>query len=215
MSKQKILTYLYFCLLILDLLGVIYPDAVDRTYTTFLPFPALIVLYFCSVKKVNWLYVASLLSTFLGIIFFNMETYRKPALIFYGIGVLIYVIIALKKAGEIPIRSIFIAAIPFLVIYLVPLFYYYDEVKMEIFNYILFYVFSVGLFFFISTLVYTTRQNKPNLWLLSSGIVFVISTTIHGQNLFFGYIMWVRAAVVLTFLYMHYAMYRYTIANKK
>lgn len=215
MPKQKLLTYLYFLLLVLDALGVVFPETINRKYVTFLPFPILILLYLYSTKKVNSFYFTALIATFLGIIFFNIPTYFKLALICYGIGVCFYVVTVLKKALVIPIRTIGIAAIPFLIVYLVPLFYYYDDVQLENFNYILFYVFFVGLFFFISTLVYINQQNKTNLWLLSSGIVFLISTVIHGYYLFKKEFIFVRVGVVLTFLFMHYAMYRYTIAQQK
>ncbi len=209
MPKIKILTYLYFIILFLDAFGVLYPDIIDRKYTTFLPLPILLLLYIFSVLKINWLYVFALVATFLGIVFFNMQSYFKLALIFYGIGVCLYVIITLKSAIVIPIKSICIATIPFLVVYLVPLIYYSDAVQEDIFNYIIFYVFFVGLFFFISVLVYLNQRNKTNLWLLCSGVLFLISTIIHGYNLFFEYIALIRVGVVCTFLIMHYAMYRY------
>lgn len=215
MSKQKLLTYLYLSLSVLDAIGVVYPEIIDRKYVTFLPFPVLILLYIYSVQKINWVYIIALISTFLGIIFFNIQSYFKIALIFYGIGVCLYVVTTLKKAVVIPIRTIIIATVPFLIVYLVPLIFYYDAVKIEIFNYILFYVFFVGLFFFISTLVYINQRNSTNLWLLSSGVVFLFSTIIHGYNLFFEYLTIIRVGVVITFLYMHYAMYRYIIAQQK
>jgi hypothetical protein len=213
MPTNKLLTYLYFFLLILDALGVIYPETIDRRYVTFLPLPVLIILYLYTAKKLNWWYVTALISTFLGIVFFNISSLFKVALIFYALGVCFYVIVTLKKAIIIPIRTIFLATIPFLIVYLVPLFLYYDAVRVEIFNYIMFYVFFVGLFFFISTLVYINQKNKVNLWLLSSGIVFLLSTIIHGYYLFFEKLVTIRVGIVITFLFMHYAMYRYTIAQ--
>lgn len=213
MPRKKLLTYLYFSLLIIDALGIVYPDVLYRKYITFLPFPALFLLYVCSVKKVNWLYITSLIFTFLGIVFFNMKPYMNIALIFYGLGVCLYVVISLKSTVVIPIRSIFIATIPFLIIYLVPLILYYDAVQTDVFNYIMFYVFFVGLFFFISTLVYVSQRTTKNLWLLSSGVVFLISTIIHGYNMFFEPIITIRVGVVITFLFMHYAMYRYVTSE--
>ncbi len=214
MSKQKLLTYLYFTLLVLDALGVVYPEIIDRKYVTFLPFPVLILLYMYSVKKINWIYIIALLATFLGIIFFNIASYFKIALICYGVGVGLYVVTTFKKAVVIPIRSIFIATIPFLIVYLVPLIFYYDAVTIEIFNYILFYVFFVGLFFFISTLMYINQKSNANLWLMSSGIVFLISTIIHGYYRFIEPLLIIRVGIVVTFLFMHYAMYRYIIAEQ-
>lgn len=209
MPKIKILTFLYFIILFLDAFGVIYPAIVDRKYTTFLPLPILLLLYLYSVKNMNWLYITSLIATFLGIILFNTQSYFKIALIFYGLGVFFYVIIALKSAVVIPIKSIFIATIPFLIVYLVPLLYYSDAMQGDTFNYIIFYVFFVGLFIFISSLVYLNRPNTTNLWLFCSGILFLISTVIHGYNLFFEYVVFIRVGVVCTFLTMHFAMYKY------
>lgn len=209
MPKRKTLLFLYFIVLFLDAFGVIFPEWVDRKYTTFLPLPILALLYVFSVKKINWLYITALLFTFLGIIFFNIQSYFKLALIFYGLGVCFYVIISLKTAAIISIKSICIATIPFLIVYLVPLIFYSDAVQGDIFNYIMFYVFFVGLFFFISTLVYINDRNKTNLWLFSSGVLFLISTIIHGYNLFFEYLTIVRVGVVFTFLIMHFAMYKY------
>lgn len=211
MSKQKILTYLYLLFVLLDAIGVIFPDIIYRKYTTFVPIPVLFLLYLYSVKKVNWFFLTSLIATFFGIIFFNIEAYFKIALIFYAIGVFLYVIICLKTAEVIPIKTIVIATIPFLIVYLVPLILYSDAVQSEIFNFIMIYVFCVGLFFFITTLVYMNKPNKINLWLLSSGVVFLISTIIHGYNLFFKFLITIRVGVVLTFLFMHYAMYKYIV----
>ncbi|WP_430413223.1 hypothetical protein [Kordia sp.] len=209
MPKRKILLLLYFTAIFLDVLGVLFPEWINRKYITFLPFPILILLYIHSVKNINWLYFFGLIATFLGIILFNTKAYFKLALIFYGLGVCMYVIVSLKTAKVIPIKSIAIAAVPFLIIYLVPLIFYSDAVQMDIFNYIIFYVFFVGLFFFVSTLVYINDQNTLNLWLLCSGILFLISTIIHGYNMFFEYLVSIRVGVVLTFLLMHFAMYKY------
>lgn len=209
MPKIKILTYLYFIILFLDAFGVVFPDILHRKYTTFLPLPILLLLYLYSVKKINWLYITSLVATFLGIIFFNTKAYFKTALIFYGLGVFFYVIISLRSAIVIPIKSIGIATIPFLVVYLVPLIYYSEAMQTDIFNYIIFYVFFVGLFIFISSLVYLNQRNRTNLWLFCSGILFLISTVIHGYHLFFEKIMLIRVGIVCTFLMMHYAMYKY------
>ncbi|WP_420573127.1 hypothetical protein [Kordia sp.] len=211
MSKQKILTYLYFFLALADALGVVFSDIIHRKYTTFLPVPVLFILYLYSVKKVNWLYIFSLIFTFIGIIFFNIQSYFNIALIFYALGVCLYVVISLKTAEVIPVKNIGIATIPFLIVYLVPFILYSDAVQSEVFNYIIFYVFFVGLFFFISILVYVNKQNTANLWLFSSGIVFLFSTIIHGYNIFFEFLVPIRVGVVITFLFMHYAMYRYTV----
>ena len=215
MPKRKILLFLYFIIFFLDALGVLFPEWISRKYITFLPFPILTLLYIYSVKKINWFYMTALVCTFLGIVLFNTKAYFKEALIFYGIGVCFYVIVSLKTAKVIPIKSICIATVPFLIIYLVPLILYSDAVQIDIFNYIMFYVFFVGLFFFISTLVYINQRNKTNLWLLCSGVLFLISTIIHGYNLFFEYLTIIRVGVVVTFLTMHFAMYKYVIGNKK
>lgn len=209
MSKRKIFTYLYFIILLLDAFGVFFPAIIDRRYTTFLPLPILLVLYLFSVKKVNWYYIIGLVFTFLGVIFFNIPKYSKLALVFYAIGVLFYVIIGLKQAAVISMKSIWIATIPFLIIYLVPLLLYSDAVGGDVFNYIILYVFFVGFFFLIASLIYINQNNKRNLWLLISGILFVVSTIIHGYNLFFGYVVIVTFFVIITFILMHYAMYRY------
>lgn len=209
MSKRKILTYLYFIFLILDVLGVIFPEIINRKYTTFLPLPVLLILYLVSVKKINWYYVIALGFTFLGIIFFHKRTYFEIGLVSYAIGVLFYVIISLKQAAVISIKSVCIAIVPFLIIYLVPLVLYSDAVGGDVFNYIMLYVFFVGFFFLISSLIYINQSNKRNLWLHISGIVFVVSTIIHGYNLFFGYLPEITIGVIVTFLFMHYAMYRY------
>ncbi|WP_298514757.1 hypothetical protein [uncultured Kordia sp.] len=213
MSKQKPLTYLFVLLSILNALGIIFPEVIDKKLVTFLPFPVLILLYLFSVKKVNILYFISLLATFCGIVLFNTASYFEPSLIFYAIGVCLYVVIVLKTAVVISMRSILMTTIPFLIVYLVPLFYYYDSVQTDIFNYIMFYVFFVGLFFFVSGLVYVNQRNTKNLWLLNSGIVFLISTVIHGYYIFSEKLVSIRVAIVFTFLFMHYAMYRYIITK--
>ncbi|QHI34779.1 hypothetical protein IMCC3317_01230 [Kordia antarctica] len=209
MSKRKILTYLYFAFLFLDVFGVLFPAIIDRKYTTFLPLPVLLILYFVSVKRINWYYVIALVFTFLGVIFFYKRTYFEIGLVSYAAGVLFYVIISLKQATVISIKSVCIAIVPFLIIYLVPLILYSDAVGGDVFNYIMLYVFFVGFFFLISSLIYINQSNKRNLWLLISGMVFVVSTIMHGYNLFFGYVAEVKIGVIITFLLMHYAMYRY------
>lgn len=209
MSKQKILTYLYFVILFLDALAVLLPDILNRKYTTFLPLPILLILYVVSVKKMNWYYVTALVFTFLGVVFFSNRIYFKMGLIFYAIGVFLYVIISLKQAAVISVKSICIATIPFLVIYLVPLLLYSDAVQVDVFNYIMLYVFFVGFFFLISSLLYINQRNERNSWLFLSGIIFVVSTIIHGYNMFFEYLPEIRAGVVVTFLLMHFAMYKY------
>ena len=123
--------------MISDALAIVFPNIIERQYITFLPLPVLIVLYFVSVKKINWWYLLALIATFAGILFFKTVSYNKLALIFYTIGTLLYISITLKSTVEIPIRTIFIAAIPFLFIYLIPLFSYYDVIQMDIFNHIL------------------------------------------------------------------------------
>lgn len=209
MPRRKTLLFLYFIVLFLDAFGVIFPEWIDRKYTTFFPLPILLLLYVFSVKKINWLYISALIFTFLGVVFFNIHSYANLALIFYGLGVCFYVIICLKSTTIISIKSICIATIPFLIVYLVPLIFYSDAVQGDIFNYIMFYVFFVGLFFLISILIYINKRNKTNLWLFCSGVLFLISTIIHGYNLFFEYLTSVRVGVVLTFLMMHFAMYKY------
>jgi hypothetical protein len=209
MSKQKILTYLYFIILLLDALGVLFPDVLNRKYITFFPLPILLILYFFSVKKINWYYVIALAFTFLGIVFFNAEAYFKTGLVSYALGVLFYVVIGLKQASIISVKSVCIATIPFLIIYLVPLLLYSDAVGGDVFNYIMLYVFFVGSFFLISSLIYINQKNTRNLWLLISGILFIVSTIMHGYNMFFEYITILRIGVIVTFLLMHYAMYKY------
>lgn len=215
MNLQKILSVLYFSLMILDGLAIVYPNIIARQYITYLPLPVLMLLYFFSMKKINWNYTFALMATFVGIIFFKTVSYYKMALVFYTIGTLLYVIMTLKSTVEISIKTIFKAAIPFLFVYLVPLFSYYDVIKMDIFNYILAYVFSVGLLFFISVLIYVHKRTKANLWLLISGIVFAISTIINGYYLFKNQLITIRVCVIFAFLFMHYAMYRHVIFQER
>jgi hypothetical protein len=211
MPNQKIFLYLYFIVSFLDTLGVFFPETLSRKYTTFFPLPILLCLYFFSVKKINWYYTVAVLFTFLGVIFFNTRMYFKIGILCYAIGVLFYVIISLKQAAVISAKSICIATIPFLIIYLVPLILYADAVGGEVFNYIILYAFFVGFFFLISTLVYINQKNERNLWLFSSGILFLISTIMHGYNMFFGHILALHFGVVATFLFMHFSMYKYVI----
>lgn len=213
MSARKILTYLFFLIFLLDALGVIFPDNINRMYTTYFPLPALLFLYFFSVKKLNWYFVMAIVFTYLGVIYFNTAAYYKMGLVFYAIGVFLYVIISLKHAAIISTKSIFIATIPFLIVYLVPLMLYADAVRVDIFNYIMLYVFFVGFFFLISSLIYINQRNKNNIWLLCSGVLFLISTIMHGYNMFFGYVRLLELGVVVTFILMHYAMYRYVIVE--
>ncbi|MBC8756161.1 hypothetical protein H2O64_15905 [Kordia sp. YSTF-M3] len=211
MPTRKLLTYLYFIIMLFDAFAVFFPDIINRRYTTYFPLPILMLLYLLSVKKINWFYVIGLVCTFLGVVFFSKQFYFKLGLVFYAVGVLFYVLICLKQAAIISVKSVIVATIPFLIIYLVPLILYADAVQVDIFNYIILYVFFVGSFFFISSLIYFNQRNNRNLWLFSSGILFVISTTIHGYNMFFGYVKIVQFFVIITFILMHYAMYRYII----
>lgn len=215
MTKQRIVTYLYFIIFLIDALGVVFPESIQRQYTTFFPIPVLLALYWVSVEKINWLYSVALVSTFLGVILFNTESYYKLGLVCYAIGVLLYIVVTFKNAEEISLRSIFTVTIPFLIVYLVPLLLYSDAVQGDVFNYIMLYVFCVGFFFLLSTLVYINQRNRTNLWLLSSGILFVISTIMHGYNMFFGYVTVLQLGVVVTFLLMHYAMCKYMIDSEK
>ncbi|PTX59743.1 hypothetical protein C8N46_10853 [Kordia periserrulae] len=215
MNLQKILSYLYFSLMVLDALVIVFPNIIERQYITYLPLPVLMLLYFSSMKKINWMYVVALIATFAGIVAFKTVSHYKMALIFYTIGTLLYVMMTLKSTVEISIKTIFKVAIPFLFVYLVPLISYYDVIKMDIFNYILGYVFSVGLFFFISVLIYVHKRTKGNLWLLISGIVFAISTIITGYYLFKNQLIAIRVCIVFAFLFMHYAMYRHVISQEK
>ncbi|MEM6719053.1 MAG: lysoplasmalogenase family protein [Bacteroidota bacterium] len=214
MSKKLVLTYLYFTIFFFDALGVFVPEIISRQYTTFFPLPILLLLYLYSIKKVNWLFVISLFCTFFGVIFFNIESFFKLGIVFYAAGVLFYVMISLKQASVISTKSVIIATLPFLVLYLAPLLLFSDAVRGDIFNYIILYSFFVGFFFLISSLIYVNQQTRSNLWLLFSGSLFLFSTVIHGYNMFFGEILILQFGVVVTFLLMHYAMYRYTIAQE-
>ncbi|WP_046745445.1 lysoplasmalogenase family protein [Kordia zhangzhouensis] len=209
MNKQTIVTYIYFFIMLLDVLGVFFPEVIQRRYTTFFPIPVLFLLYMVSVEKLNVYYSLALLSTFLGVVFFNIEAYFKLGLICYAMGVFLYIIITLRYVSIISTKSIFYATIPFLIVYLVPLMLYSHAVQGEIFNHIMLYVFCVGFFFLLGTLVYINQPNRSNLWLLYSGILFVISTIIHGYNMFFGYVALLQAGVITTFLLMHFAMYKH------
>jgi hypothetical protein len=162
---------------------------------------------------VNWLYVIALVSTFLGVVFFNVDAFFELGLICYSMGVFFYVIISFKKANVISTKSVVIATIPFLILYLAPLILYSNAVQGDIFNYIILYSFFVGFFFFISTLIYINQRTSTNLWLFGSGILFLLSTVIHGYTMFFERMLILQFAVVSTFLLMHYAMFKYSIAQ--
>lgn len=148
----------------------------------------LVLLYYVTQKKRklnNW-YIVGLLLVFVGdyLITVSYRNDLQNSTIFFGIGLLVLSYVILQRMQHIKVNNVIMLSIPFLILYLVPSFYFAEYLK-EIFFAVTIHNLGIGFFEFIIILKLINEKSfARNRSLLFSGICMLCMTMLSAYSIF-------------------------------
>lgn len=206
---------------VLDALSVYFIDFIPRYITFFIPIPLLVINYVSKVSKPNFIYLLSFVFTYLGTNFYilldtprNVMSYYAIAMLFYNIGLIIYNYLIFVEVSY-TIKNLMQFLLLFALNLVVPIYLFYNKLRIDDFTMMLIYAANIILFF---QLTYMLKQKNKELNLAFIGsCIFLFSSFCSGIYFFspnrelriFG------AIGVLTFWATHVLMSLHVIKNSK
>jgi len=199
------------CISCVNILWLFFPDVSIRNYILVLPIPLILLSYFLCVEQKNLLYLLALVGFMFGDYFFIIEEDFTWGITCCAIGLSLYGIIVLRQAHYISVKRLLISAVPFVIAYMAPFFFFVEEIEDDIFSEVVFYTSAVGFFSLMSILTYISKKDEITTKLLAAGITTIIMGITYGVYLFLGTKpLYIVIADVL-FMYSNFKMWQYVI----
>lgn len=217
-GQKALLSILFIGILILDALGAIFPEYLDRHVTLFIPIPLIFVIHILNARKKDKLFLLSLVFHFLGIYYFNnpYEAYNALGIVFHTIAFFIYAFILFKHYQITSLKRVLKFAFAIVILVSIPTVIYSDGMsKMLVLQETIVYVFSVTLFIFSASVLYMNSKTKTNRFLLLATISILMSSYFQGYNLFMKKNDFLEFFAVIFFNLTHYFMCWYLIAKSR
>lgn len=214
----KIITFSIFLItLFLEALSEAMPQYFTKSVFTFLVIPAVLLHYYANTAKENYLYMSSFVFLLLGTYYYNLALgdLNPNGIIFYALGLLIYVIMVFITSEVYSIKNVFLYAIPFLLVFVASTYFLLKDTSDKIFFMTIIYAFLTGVFSYLSILNYITYKNQANTYLLAGGLLFTISAIMAGFSYYTKIYTLVRVVEVLMYSSSHFFMCLYMIEQSK
>lgn len=200
---------LFFCALILNETSLFYPETLNNQITSFLLVPILIVRYYSSTIKPNYLYMLSFIFTYFAITVY-VSGYKHSfvgGLLLYSIGILIYAFLV-KKDTYFTISHFIQYLLIATLILALPVYLVYKEVNLKTLISMLIYTLSIIFFFYCSFLL--VKQHKPyGKYALIASSIYTLSTTCTALLIFYSKNLIITVTATTTFWLAHLFMNLY------
>ncbi|KAB8153690.1 hypothetical protein EZY14_010720 [Kordia sp. TARA_039_SRF] len=206
----KFLVILLICIASIDFLWFFFPDYISRKYGIVLTIPAITLCYFLHEVK-NHSYLLALGAFMFADYLFFVEKSLANGMISSGVALSIYGIIVLKQSHYISTRLLLISTIPFLIVYILPFYFFIDEIRDAIFGEVIFHTFAIGYFAFMSTMVYLSHKSRVTQNLLLAGLSTGVMGVLFGIYLFVDRKPIYALIANMVFIFSHYHMWKYII----
>ena len=216
--EKKFLNLFFFGILFLDALGTVFNESLNRQITILLPMPLIIIIFLVNAKKINILFLTSLVFQFLGIFYFNniYTEYNSFGLIWHALAYIIYFVIVFKNFNLINISLFLKFSVLTLLLVIIPVIFYTKGIlKMDIFNETMIYVFAAVTFIVTAFLSFVNNKTKTNKLLLFSGIFLLLNSYCEANNLFMNYSSLLQFFSIIFFNLTQYFMCMYIIKKQK
>lgn len=213
MQLHKVTFFIVIAAVLLETLSEAFPKFIPVNIFTFLVPPALLIHYYVSTQKENYLYVLALLFVFLGIIFYNISIGKQDVIgvVFYVISVIIYIGVVLKLGIDFSTKSIFKIAVPFIIFFIIPTFFLLQEVNDSTFYVSVLYAFAIGVFLCFGVLDVLDSKQPFSIYLLLSGVFITIATMLSGYVTFVNNLFFLQVLEVPIYSLSHFFMCLYVI----
>lgn len=197
--------------------GDIISNYIDRSITTYIAVPVILIYYYINSKHSDYVYMLSFVFTFLGMTYFNISTntLQPIGIVFYGIALLIYIYKLIENTEVFSLKMVLYFALPFSIVAITIMYLLLKDLDENMFLTVAFYSMLVSVFFYISVFNYRVKQNAKTLKLLISGILLTISAICSGYNYFIDYKLPFRVLEVFTLTFFHFFMCLYMVDVSK
>lgn len=214
-SFIKPLTWLFFSVSFLDIIGVILQDSWLQFIFKPLIMPSLILLYMVRVKSRNYWYVAAMFFSFLG----DVLLLDKNNMFLYGIAAflitqLLYVLIIAKGLTRSDFKTKALALLPFL-IFFIGLISILKDGLGEFLIPVIIYGLAISIFGFVSLLNYLLKKDQASLSLLIGAVLFILSDSMIALHKFYEPQAIYPAAIMITYIAAQFLIFGYMIKQSE
>jgi len=210
----KGLTFLFFTVSILDIIGVAIHNSMLQAIFKPMIILSLMALYYFSVEKKNNWYLLALAFSFLG----DVLLMDKNNLFLYGIAAfllsqILYIKIIGSQLKPSSLKQKITAIIPFL-IYVIILLSILKSNLGEFLIPVVIYGITISIFGVVSLLNYFVSKTKISQVLLFGVILFILSDSMIALNKFHEAKAYYGVAIMITYILAQYLIFRFMV-NKK
>jgi len=214
-SFIKPLTWLFFSVSFLDIIGVILQDSWLQLIFKPLIMPSLILLYVVRVKSRNYWYVAAMFFSFLG----DVLLLDKNNMFLYGIAAflitqLLYVLIIAKDLPRSDFKTKALALLPFL-FFFTGLISILKDGLGEFLIPVIIYGLAISIFGFVSLLNYLLKKDRASLTLLIGAILFILSDSMIALHKFYEPQAIYPSAIMITYIAAQFLIFGYMIKQSE
>ena len=213
-SFIKPVTFLFFSISLLDIIGVVLQDSLLQLIFKPLIMPCLMLLYFVSVKTRNNWYVAAMFFSFLG----DVLLLDKNNMFLYGIAAflitqLLYVFIIARQMPQSDWKVKSKAILPFSIFFIGLISILKDGLGDFLIPVIIYGV-AISIFGFVSLLNYLLKKDRASLILLSGAILFILSDSMIALHKFYEPRAIYPAAIMITYVIAQFLIFSYMVKSE-
>ncbi len=185
-NKTKFALVIFLIVSTIDIIGVFSQHISIRNFSKPLIIPSLIVYYYFSVKKSNKIYLLGLIFSFLGDVFLlgNGELYFMLGLGAFLVAHLFYIKITTDLIHNKSLQKTVMAAVPFVIFFTI-LISILKEHLGKLMLPVIIYGMIISIFGMMTTLNYSSKKSKANLYLFLGAIFFIVSDSMLAFNKFY------------------------------
>lgn len=205
----KNLTILFFVVAISDVIGIIFNIAWLQIVSKPLIILTLFVLYYFSAEKRNNWYLLALFFSFLGDVFLLDKTgYFLLGIGSFLITQILFIKVIISQLRKVRVHHIIITLLPF-VVYFTVLISTIKENLTEFFIPVVIYGITISFFGMVSLLNYFINKSKKSVVLLIGAVLFIASDSMIALNKFHEPRIIYPVAIMITYIFAQYLIYRF------
>ncbi|MDX5583542.1 MAG: lysoplasmalogenase [Aureibaculum sp.] len=205
----KNLTILFFVVAISDVIGIIFNIAWLQIVSKPLIILTLFVLYYFSAEKRNNWYLLALFFSFLGDVFLLDKTgYFLLGIGSFLITQILFIKVIISQLRKVRVHHIIITLLPF-VVYFTVLISTIKENLTGFFIPVVIYGITISFFGMVSLLNYFINKSKKSVVLLIGAVLFIASDSMIALNKFHEPRIIYPVAIMITYIFAQYLIYRF------
>lgn len=214
-NKVKIITALFAVVSLGDISGILFQIDVLRLVCKPLLMLTLLLLYFVSSRNLNKWYIGALVFSFFGdaLLMFEGETFFMLGLVSFLIAHFIYIKIVLGWLNMPTLKSIVVAAIPFVILFFGLINLLKDNLD-DMFVPVVIYGITISVMGLVSLLFYLNSKNISAIFMLFGASLFIISDAVLAINKFYSTNEIFPMLIMLTYIAAQYLIYKAVIKRQ-